>query len=107
MNKDHKDQHGRTIWVGENAPISNTTGYVFNAAGRRVEVNLPPMTYQQRIKALAPTYNAAHVEAYMRLERGTLDSLTAQQFAREVRMACACIDADPCMASRLAASFGL
>lgn len=65
------------------------------------------MDYRSRITELAPAYNAAHIEAFMRLEHSTLDGLSREQFASEVRIACECIDADPAMAPRLAASFGL
>ena len=64
-------------------------------------------TYQQRIATLAPGYKPAQIEAFMRVEHSTLDGLSPQRFASEVRLACQCIDADPAMASRLAASFGL
>jgi hypothetical protein len=53
-------------------------------------------------------YNARHVEAWMRLERGTLDALSRDAFAREVEEACRCIDATTTDESeRLAASYGL
>ncbi len=55
-----------------------------------------------------PAYNPAHVEAWMRLEYGTLDSLSPAQFRREVAIAAACIvTAEPGASDRLAASFGL
>ena len=49
-----------------------------------------------------------HVEAWMRLEHGCLDGLSAQQFTEEVTTALACIAAGPLADSEaLAASFGL
>lgn len=64
-------------------------------------------TYQQRIKELAPSYKPAQIEAFMRVGHSTLDGLSPSQFRAEVRLACKCVDADPAMASRIAASFGL
>jgi len=52
--------------------------------------------------------NPDHVEAYMRLEHGTLDALSPAQFRAEVETAAACVlassDSDN---ARLAWSFGL
>lgn len=64
--------------------------------------------YAKRITELAPGVNPGWIEAWMRLERGTLDSLTAAQFKREVRMAVACIEASsPADNEALAKSYGL
>ena len=65
------------------------------------------MTYAERIQKLAPKYDPRHVEAYLRLEYGTLDHLSPATFTKEVRIACQCIDADPDQAEQLARSFGL
>ena len=65
------------------------------------------MNYRERIMEIAPGYKPAQIEAFMRVEHSTLDGLSRSRFASEVRFACQCIDADPAMASRLAASFGL
>lgn len=37
--------------------------------------------------------NPRHIEAWMRLEHGTLDGLSRAQFRREVKIAESCIDA--------------
>lgn len=52
-------------------------------------------------------YDPAIIEAWMRLEHGTLDHLTPKQFQREVRTALACADASTASANAaLAMSFG-
>jgi len=49
-----------------------------------------------------------HAEAWMRLEHGTLDALSPDQFQREVEIALACIAAGPLADSEsLAQSYGL
>lgn len=65
--------------------------------------------YQQHIRELAPDeYEPRHVEAFMRLEHGTLDHLPREQFVREVEIGCACIDeAGHEHAEACARSFGL
>ena len=63
--------------------------------------------YSTPIAALAPGYDAGQIESYMRLECGSLSHLTRAKFTREVRLAKACIDANPAAAVRLAASYGL
>ena len=60
--------------------------------------------YSDRIRKLAPRHDPRLVEAWMRLERGTLDSLSPGQFRAEVRIACQCINADPEGSKRLADS---
>ena len=66
------------------------------------------MTYQGLIAALAPDADVRHVEAWMRLEHRTLDALSPERFAQEVRVALACIaEAGPDESEALAASFGL
>jgi hypothetical protein len=40
--------------------------------------------YADRIAELAPDADPAHVEAWMRLEYGTLDALSPARFAAEV-----------------------
>ena len=52
-------------------------------------------------------YDPRHVEAFMRLEHGTLDGLSPAKFAAEVAVARECIDLDPVMAEEMARSFGL
>lgn len=63
--------------------------------------------YTDRIEAMAPDYDPKQVECFMRLAYSTLDGLSRQQFRREVDLACQCIDADPEMARRLVASYGM
>lgn len=53
-------------------------------------------------------YDPRHIEAYMRLEHGTLDSLNPRQFAQEVTIGMECIKADGTQnAEACARSFGL
>ena len=47
--------------------------------------------YQDRIKQIAPTYDPRHIEAFMRLEYGTLDNLSPAKFRRECGIAADCI----------------
>ena len=48
-----------------------------------------------------------HVEAYLRLERGTLDSMSRHDFERIMPEIIDTIDADPITAEKLAKSEGL
>ena len=49
-----------------------------------------------------------HVEAYMRVERSTFDSLSRRAFRREVEISVACVlEGGTDMAERVAQSFGL
>jgi hypothetical protein len=53
-------------------------------------------------------YDPRHVEAYMRLERGTLDGLSRQSWDIELEQACICIDMGGRNdAEALAKSYGL
>lgn len=64
--------------------------------------------YRQRIEALAPGYDARHIEAFMRLEHPTLDGLPEAIFAREVEIGRLAVDqAGTDFAERAARSFGL
>lgn len=63
--------------------------------------------YQELIATIAPGYDPRHVEAFLRLEFGTLDHLSRGRFEHEVREACACIDAAPDVAEQVARSYGL
>jgi hypothetical protein len=66
------------------------------------------MTYQDAIATIAPDADPRHVEAWMRLEHPTLDGLSTERFAAEVRIALACIaEAGPDESEALAASLGL
>jgi hypothetical protein len=52
--------------------------------------------------------NPLHVEAWMRVEHGTLDHLSPSRFRSEVRTATACMDASTIDTNnRLAQSYGL
>ena len=65
------------------------------------------MSYTQQIRAIAPSYDPRHIEAYMRIEHSTLDALTPARFRGEVRFACACVDEGGIeMAEQIAKSFG-
>lgn len=56
----------------------------------------------------ATRYDARHVEAYMRLERGTLDGLSRTWWGIELEQACICIDIGGTDdAEALAKSYGL
>lgn len=65
--------------------------------------------YRDRIvEVVGRGHDPRHVEAYMRLESGTLDCLSPAQFRREARMAVRCIDAAGTnQAELLAQSFGM
>jgi hypothetical protein len=64
--------------------------------------------YAAEIQRLAPIADPAHVEAWMRLKHGMLDSLNAAHFAREVQLAVGCIEfAGLNESDELARSYGL
>lgn len=64
--------------------------------------------YADHITTLAPGADPAHIEAWMRLEHGTLDGLSRWQFAGEVQTALSCIEFSGLDESdELARSFGL
>lgn len=64
--------------------------------------------YKEQIEALAPDYDARHIEAFMRLEHSTLDGLSKEQFEKEVAVAVVCIEeGGRDMAERTARSYGL
>lgn len=54
-----------------------------------------------------PAERARLVEGFLRCERRSLNSLTAQQIRASYAYIAECIDADPELANRLAASYGL
>lgn len=63
--------------------------------------------YESTISPLAPGYDPRHIEAFMRIEHGTLDHLTPARFAADVRIACACVDdGGPDFAESIAQSYG-
>ena len=60
------------------------------------------------LKALRLTADVAQVEAWMRLEHGTLGSLSPRRFRAEVKLAVECIVAStPEQNANLTKSFGL
>ena len=69
--------------------------------------------YQQMIREEAARQgyigiDPRHVEAYMRLEHGTLDALSMSKFRKEVRISIACIkEGGEVGAESLAKSYGL
>lgn len=64
--------------------------------------------YAATIAEMAPGYDAGQIEAWMRLEFGTLDHLSREQFEREVGTAVGCIElAGTQESAALAASYGL
>lgn len=66
------------------------------------------MTIQAEIKALLPSYDARHVQAYMECSGIRFSECTKREFNREARLAAQCIDeGGKEQAERLAQSFGL
>jgi hypothetical protein len=68
------------------------------------------MFYQKLIAELLadPTYDPRHIEALMRLQYGTLDHLTRDQFRADIKLCTARIDAmGREAAERTAKSYGL
>ena len=67
-----------------------------------------PSHYQRLIAERTRHVDPRHVEAWMRLEHPTLDTLSPERFAAEVDVAVACIaEAGLTASEALAASFGL
>ena len=70
-------------------------------------------TYQQSIKKELSELgreeiDSRHIEAYMRLEHGTLDALSKKQFEEEIFICAACVDASTYVENEaLARSYGL
>ncbi len=63
--------------------------------------------YGALIRSIAPGRDPRLVEAFMRLDHGTLDHLSRSQFRAEAEIAADCVAADPGLAESLAQSFGL
>jgi hypothetical protein len=63
--------------------------------------------YQGHIKGIAPDCDPRHIEAYMRLERGTLDSLSKHDFDKLARDCAKAVRYDRAGAETLARSYGL
>lgn len=64
-------------------------------------------TYQQRIAETVTDVDACYIEGMMRSYHGTLDHLSAEEFAEEAKVAAECCRDDPGIARAVAASFGL
>ena len=66
------------------------------------------MTYQAHIRLLLPKFDPRHIEAFMRSEFGTLDSLSTTRFVEEAFLASECVNQGGVeMAELLAKSYGL
>jgi hypothetical protein len=63
------------------------------------------MSYQKTISELAPDVDAAAVEAFMRLQYGTLDHLSRDDFKQEIRLFRECVKAEPDLIRSLKASY--
>ena len=65
--------------------------------------------YQRIISELAPaSYDPRHIEAFMRVQYGTLDHLSRDAFKDEIKICTAAIDqCGPAEAEELALSMGL
>jgi hypothetical protein len=66
-------------------------------------------TYQQRItEIVGPNYDPRHVEAFMRVQYGTLDHLPKDLFETDARFCAICIDEIGTEeAEKVARSYGL
>ena len=62
--------------------------------------------YQQSIQKIVPDLDPAHVEAYMRMEYGTLDGISPAQFKACAKRAASDVRLDPEFAAEVAASYG-
>lgn len=64
--------------------------------------------YREIILKLAPGYDPRHIEAFMRLQYGTLDHIDPATFRSEVKIAVHCVEeGGVASAERLADSYGL
>jgi hypothetical protein len=64
--------------------------------------------YQKLIREIDTKHDPRHIEAFMRVEFGTLDHLPADRFRDEVRIAAQCVDEGGVeMAEQIAKSYGL
>lgn len=76
------------------------------ALGRRPSSYMLPAT-QALVAAGKPGIDWRHLEAYMRLQYGTLGHLSQADFDEEARQCALTIEADPAAAEDLARSYGL
>ena len=65
------------------------------------------MTYQKTIAELDPTINPVGVEACMRLQYGTLDHLSHEEFKDEIAIARGCEKEEPGFLRQTAESYGM
>lgn len=63
--------------------------------------------YAEEIRRIVTDVDARLVEAWMRLDRGTLDQLDRLTFKQEALIARDCVLAAPAESERLARSYGL
>ena len=70
---------------------------------------MPQSLYQQRItEIVGPNYDPRHVEAFMRVQYGTLDHLPRDLFDEDARFCAVCIDEiGTAEAEKVARSYGL
>ena len=69
---------------------------------------MPASHYADLIREVVPSLDPRHIEAYMRLEYGTLDHLDRLRFTREARIAAECVRVGGAEdAESLARSYGL
>lgn len=78
-----------------------------NGMGRHHQRKDIGMNYQEKIERLAPDLNAAGVEASMRIQFGTLDHLTADNFVEEIAIARQCERQAPGYLDSLAVSMAV
>ncbi len=65
------------------------------------------MSYRKMIESLNLGVDARHIEAHMRVEHGTLDALSPDQFLQSAAVAACAVAAEPELAEALADSYGL
>jgi hypothetical protein len=70
------------------------------------------MSYRKMIEEITEAYpgietNPAHIEAWMRSARGTLDALSPEDFRKDVLEALCCARMYPAESAALAATYGL
>ena len=70
---------------------------------------MPHSLYQQRIADIVgPDYDPRHIEAFMRVQYGTLDHLPTDQFTADARFCSICVDEiGKEEAEKVARSYGL
>jgi len=67
-----------------------------------------PSGYAALFREFQPTHDPRHIEAYVRLQYGTLDHLTRDELRAEAEIGAACVDAHGVEhAEALAETYGL